>query len=209
MTRHKNGGGEVSEQAEARPTAYIDNKSRVMDSAWVQSGVIVNSTIAIECRVTDGARIVESVVSCDQVSGGYLYRCGIFDQCRVFDRPRLLYVEARDGARVYGDAVLAGRPGSIIKLHGDMRILTGRWHRAPNYTHLGFCFITESGPGWVLVDCKLNSYAGWFRVGERFARRWYNWTPEMLAQVREVLTEWSENEDMRGKHWGQCFSGCT
>lgn len=206
--KHKNGGGEISEQAEARPTAYIDGRSRVLDRAWVQSGVIANSTIAIECRVTDGAHIVDSVVSCDQVSGAYLYRCGIFDQCRVFDRPRLLYVEARDGARVYGDAVLIGRPDSTIKLHGDMRILTGHWHRAPLYKHLGFCFLTEGPPGWAMVDCKFNSLKAWFRVGERFARRWYKWTPQEVEQVRAVLMEWERTEDMRGKHFGRCVPAC-
>lgn len=207
--KHKNGGGEISEQAEARPTAYIDQDSRVLDRAWVQSGMIAKSTVSIECRITDRARVVESVVSCDQISGGYYYRCGLFDQVRCFDAPRMLYVQANDGARVYGNAVLVGRPNALIKLHGDMRILTGVWHRAPKYIHLGFGFLTEGPPGHAMVDCKFASYARWFRVGERFARYHYNWTPEMLAQVRAVLTEWSEKEDMRGKHFGRCVPGCA
>lgn len=207
---HKNGGGQVADQAEARPTAFIDAHSKVLDSAWVQSGRVASSTIGLHCRVTDDAQVLRSVLSCDHVAGATVTDSGLFDQVRVFDQAYLYRVHASGGVRVYGDARVIGntKAGGLIFLSGDMRILAGVWHRTPRYIHLGFCLITEGPPGWVMVDCKFNSYAGWFRVGERFARRHYDWTSEKLAEVRKVLTEWDETEDMRGKHWGRCVPAC-
>jgi hypothetical protein len=145
------------------------------------------------------------MVACDEVTGGRIVECGLFQQSVVWDWPTLYRVEAYDGVRIYGNATLIGP----MKLYGDARIMAGVWHRAPRYVHLGFCFITEGPPGWVMVDCKFNSYAGWFRTGDRFARRYYNWTPAMLAQVRTVLSEWQATENLAGKHWGKCVSGCA
>lgn len=207
---HPNGRGHIGDQAEASPAAYIGPRSRVLDSAWVLSGSVIDSTVGLHCRVTDGAQILRSTVSCDHVAGAVVIESGLFDQVRCADYAHLYRVHASGGARVYGSAQLIGAStnGGMIRLHGDMRVLAGVWHRAPRYVHLGFCFITEGPPGWVTVDCKFSSYARWFRLGERFARRWYDWTPEKLAEVREVLTEWNEAEDMRGKHWGRCIPAC-
>ncbi len=206
--RHSNGGGHVEDEAEARPAAYVDSDSRVIGRARAHSGRLISSTLSIEARLHN-ATVVRSVVACDEVTGGRIVESFLGDQVCCWDSPTLFRVNATGGVRIYGDAVLLGRPDRLLRLYGDMRIPTGTWHRAPRYQHLGHCFLTESGPGWVLVDCKHNSYASWFRVGERFARRHYNWTPEMLAQVREVLTEWSATESVAGKHWGRCVPACA
>jgi hypothetical protein len=202
--RHPNGGGSVDDEAEARPAAYIDPDSRVIDRARAHSGRLISSVLAIEARLHN-ATVIRSLIACDEVTGGRVVECGLFQQSVVWDSPTLYRVETYDGVRIYGDAVLLGP----MRLYGDARVLAGTWHRAPRYEHLGFCFLTESGPGWVLVDCKHAPYARWFRVGERFARRHYNWTPEMLAQVRKVLIEWSEAPYLGGVHWGRCVAGCA
>lgn len=200
---HSNGHGHVADQAEARPAAFVDVNSRVLDTARAHSGRLVSTTLAGDTRF-HGAIAERSVICCDEVTGGHIIESGLFDQVAVWDWPKLYRVNANGGARVYGSARLIGP----LSLHGDMRILAGTWHRAPRYVHLGFCFLTEGPPGWAMVDCKFNSYAGWFRVGDRFARRYYDWAPEQLAQVRDVFRVWSEEEDMRGKHWGRCLPVC-
>ncbi len=205
--RHKNGGGFIEDEAEARPAAYVDVNSRVIGRARAHSGNLISSTLAIEARFHN-ATAIRSMIACDEVTGGRIVECGLFDQSAVWDAPTLYRVTMQDGARVYGNAQIIGIP-DVIVLSGDMRILAGTFHRAPRYIHLGFCFLTEGPPGHSMVDCKFNSFAGWFRIGDRFARRHYNWTPEMLAEVRAVLTEWSENEDLRGKHWGKCVGDCA
>lgn len=202
--RHSNGRGHVADQAEARPAAYVDAESHVVDRARAHSGRLISSTLALEARLSN-ATVRRSMVACDEVTGGRIIESCLLDQACVWDAPTLFRVTMRDGARVYGNATLLGP----LELYGDMRILAGTWHRAPRYLHLGFCFLTEGPPGWAMVDCKFNSYAGWFRVGERFARRHYGWTPERLAQVRAVFKVWADNEDLRGKHWGQCVDGCS
>lgn len=204
IMRHKNGGGYVEDEAEARPLAYVDVNSCVIDRARAHSGRLISSTLAIEARLHN-ATVIRSVVACDEVVGGRIVECQLYEQSAVWDSPTLFRVTARNGARVYGNATLLGP----LTLYGDMRVLAGTWHRAPWYEHLGFCFLTEGPPGWAMVDCKFNSYTGWFRVGERFARRHFGWTPDKLRQVRQVFTDWSENEDLRGKHWGQCVPGCA
>lgn len=202
--RHSNGRGHVADQAEARPAAFVDANSYVLDRARAHSGRLIASQLALEARLHN-ALVVRSLIACDEVTGGRITECGLFEQVCVWDSPTLFRVIARGGVRIYGQAVMLGP----LSLYGDMRVLAGTWHRAPLYRHLGFCFLTEGPPGWAMVDCKFNSYAGWFRVGERFARLHYGWTPEMLAQVRAVFAEWSANEDLRGKHWGQCVAGCA
>lgn len=206
---HPNGHGHVADQAEASPAAYVDAGSRVLDSAWVTSGRLVDSTVALNCRVTDDAQIIRSIVSCDHVAGATVIESGLFDQVRVSGAAYLFRVKAKGGARVYGDARIIGGGGWPVHLWGDMRILAGTWHRSPLYQHLGFCFLTEGPPGWAMVDCKFNSYDGWFRVGERFARRWYGWSPEKLSDVRRVFRLWADSEELRGKHWGRCVPGCA
>jgi hypothetical protein len=203
MARHSNGGGLVEDEAEARPTAYIDINSKVTGRSRAHSGRLISSTLAIEARFHN-ATAEHSMIACDEVTGGYIRESCLLDQSVVWDAPLLYRVTMRDGARVYGNARLFGP----MKLFGDMRVAAGTWHRAPRYTHLGFCFITEGPPGWVLVDCKFAPYARWFRVGDRFARRWYKWTPEMLAKVREVLTEWG-SDYVPGVHWGRCIPACS
>lgn len=202
--RHSNGHGNVDDEAEARPAAFVDCASRVIGRARAHSGRLIASTLALEARF-HVATAVRSVIACDEVTGGRIIESCLLDQSCCWDSPTLFRVTMRDGARVYGDATLLGP----LELYGDMRILTGTWHRAPRYVHLGFCFLTEGPPGWAMVDCKFNSYAGWFRVGERFARRHYGWAAEDVAKVRAVLTEWANNEDLRGKHWGACVDGCA
>lgn len=204
MARHSNGGGLVEDEAEARPAAYVDSHSRVIGRARAHSGRLISSTLAIEARFHN-ATAIRSMIACDEVTGGRIVESHLYDQCAVWDSPTLYRVEAHGGVRIYGDAVLIGP----MRLDGDRRILTGVWHRAPLYVHLGFAFLTESAPGHALVDCKLNSFASWFRMGERFARRHYGWTPEQVAEVRAVFKDWSEKEDMRGKHWGRCVPGCA
>ena len=201
---HPNGHGLVADQAEARPAAFIDPQSRVVDRARAHSGRLLSSTLAIEARLSN-ATVVRSLVACDEVTGGRIVESCLLDQSCVWDAPTLFRVTMRGGARVYGEATLLGP----LELFGDMRVLAGTWHRAPQYLHLGFCFLTEGPPGWAMVDCKFNSYAGWFRLGYRFARRYYDWSAEQTDQVRAVFTEWASNEDLRGKHWGACVPGCA
>jgi hypothetical protein len=200
---HPNGHGHVDDQAEARPAAYVDRDSRVRHLARAHSGFLISSTLGIQCRLSN-AVVARSTLCCDEVTGGIIIECGLFDQVCVWDSPALYRVTASGGARVYGQAVVLGP----LDLYGDMRILAGTWHRAPRYQHLGFCFLTEGPPGWAMVDCKFNSYEGWFCIGDRYARRYFGWTPDQLAQVRNVFTDWAATEDMRGKHWGRCVAGC-
>jgi hypothetical protein len=201
--RHANGRGHVDDQAEARPLAFVDAASHVKDYARVHSGRLVSTTVALQTRFSN-AHATRSVIACDEVTGGRLVECGLFDQSCVWDAPTLFRVTAREGARVYGNAIMLGP----LELLSDMRVLAGTWHRAPRFCHLGYCFLTEGPPGWAMIDCKFNSYAGWFRVGPRYARRWWGWTHEMHDRVRDVLIVWSETEDFRGKHWGSCVAGC-
>lgn len=202
--RHSNGRGHVADQAEARPLAYVDRDSHVLDTARVHSGRLIKSTVALNTRFSN-AEAARSVIACDEVTGGRLVECGFFDQSCVWDAPTLFRVTAREGARVYGDATMLGP----LEIFGDMRILAGTWHRPPRYCHLGYCFLTEGPPGWAMIDCKFNSYASWFRMGPRFARRHYDWTEPMHERVRDVLIVWSETEDLRGKHWGACVDACS
>ena len=204
MAIHPNGFGQVEDQAEARPAAFVDPASRVRDRARVHSGRILASIIGLEARVHN-ATILHSTVVCDEVTGGQVIECGLFGQVCVWDAPLLYRVVATEGARVYGSARLLGP----LRLGGDMRIIAGTWHRTPRYVHLGFCFLTEGPPGWAMVDCKFASYARWFRVGERYARMVYGWQPEQLAQALAVLMEWEATEDLRGKHWGACVPACA
>lgn len=202
--RHKNGGGIVEDEAEARPSAFVDSQSRVIDRARAHSGRLISSTLAIEARFHN-ATAIRSTICCDEVTGGRITESFLGDQVCCWDEPTVFRVRARGGVRIYGNATLIGP----MDLFGDMRIQFGTFHRAPLYRHLGFAFLTESGPGWCAVDCKFAPYARWFRLGERFARRYYGWTPDMLAQVRAVLTEWNEADWLKGVHWGQCVPGCA
>jgi len=202
--RHPNGHGHVDDQAEARPLAHVDRNSHVRDFARVHSGRLVDTTVALYTRFSN-AEAARCTIACDEVTGGRLVECGLFDQSCVWDAPTLFRVTAREGARVYGNAIMLGP----LEIFGDMRVLAGTWHRAPRYCHLGYCFLTEGPPGWAMIDCKFNSYAGWFRVGPRFARRHYGWNTAMHERVRDVLNVWCETEDLRRKHWGQCVAGCS
>ena len=205
--RHPNGGGEVAGEAEANSRAYVDANSRVLDRARVHSGRIIASTIGLECRVSDGSVIAHSVCTCDEVVGATVISSGLFDQACVWPTALVRKVHMSGGARVYGDARVIGN-GDLVHLTGDMRICYGTFHRAPRYVHLGYCFLTESAPGWAGVDCKFASYERWFRIGERYAHREYGWDSYQLNAVREVFTRWQAEEDMRGKHWGACVPGC-
>lgn len=200
---HPNGRGHVDDEAEARPAAFVDPDSKVTGRARAHSGRLISTELALEARFSN-ATAVRSIISCDEVTGGEIVECGLFDQVCVWDSPSLYRVKAEGGVRVMGQTVMRGP----LDLYGRMRIAAGTWHRAPLFTDLGFCFLTEGPPGWAMVDCKFAPYARWFRMGERFARRHYDWSPEMLAQVRRVFTEWDTIEDLRGKHWGRCFPGC-
>ena len=204
--KHPFGGGEVADQAEARPAAFIDTNSRIFDRARVHSGKIINSTIGLDCRVY-GATIQNSIVTCDEVVGATVIESGLFGQSAAWDQAYLYRAELTGGARVYGNAKIIGSY-EPVKLWGDMRVLTGVWHRSPQYEHLGFCFLTESVADHAMVDCKHASYARWFRIGERYARRQYGWTLEQLQLVRDVFTIWEREESMDGKHWGDCVPGC-
>lgn len=206
MTIHANGSGIVSDQAEARPTAYIDSASFVKDRARVHSGRIINSTVGIECRVY-GATIRNSTVVCDEVVGATVIDSELYDQCAIWDQAVLCRVVGRQGARVYGQARIIGLKAPVW-IWGDMRICYGTFHRSPRYDHLGFCFLTESAPGWAAVDCKFAPYDRWFRIGYRYARRQYGWTREQHDKVRDVFRIWQAEEDLKGKHWGRCVEGC-
>nr|AUN37462.1 hypothetical protein [uncultured bacterium] len=201
--RHSNGHGRVADQAEARPLAFVDVNSQVMDEARIHSGSLISSTLGVKARFSN-AIAMGCVISCDEVTGGHLVECGLFDQVCVWDSPQLYRVQANDGARVYGSAVLIGP----MRLYGDMRIMAGTWHREPRYVHLGHCFMTEGPPGWAMVDCKFLSYERWFRSGPRFAAHHYGWNEEQIDAVRQVLIEWSSTEDLRFKHWGACVPAC-
>lgn len=206
--RHPRGRGKIYQDAEISINSYLSKDSVAAGSCEIQDSYITNKSIIEgnskvfggffrktyvggDTIIAGNPIIQQSIITGKSITGTpRLMNCVLKDYGRVSDQVFILGKSIQDpiivesSASVYGSAQLIGS----FRIHGKMRVNSGRWFQAPWYRDLGFTSLTETESG-MFIECRNRSVDYWLQHGPSLAQR-FSWTSPQIEEVLETLRKY-------------------